>query len=158
MNLNKVFLIGRLTVDPQLRMTASGKPVVTFGIATNRIWINRQGQRQQETQYHNIVVWGRQAEVVNQFLKKGSMVLIEGRLHTRTWQDQNGQNRRTTEIIADRLQLGPRPGGMPSFNNRLDDSQEISQAASVKEELPEINLEEGAVEFEDGINPEEIPF
>lgn len=159
MNLNKVFLVGRLTVDPQLRMTAAGKPVASFGMATNRIWVNQQGQRQEETQYHNIVVWGRQAEVANQFLKRGSMVLVEGRLNTRTWQDQSGQNRKTTEIVADKLQLGPRPGGAPSFNNRADDSQEISQAASAKEELPEINLDEGVSEKEGGeINPEEIPF
>lgn len=160
MNLNKVFLVGRLTVDPQLRMTSTGKPVGSFGLATNRIWVNQQGQRQEDVQFHSIVVWGRQAEVANQFLKKGSMVLVEGRLNTRTWQDQQGQNRKTTEIIVEKLQLGPRAGGAPSsFSNQADDSQEISQAAGAKEELPEINLDEGVSEKEGGeINPKEIPF
>ncbi len=164
MNLNKVFLLGRLTADPQLRMTAAGKPVATFSLATNRLWINQQGQRQEDTQFHNIVVWGRQAEVANQFLRKGGLVLIEGRLQTRTWKDQQGQNRRTTEIIADKLQLGPRAnfGGSPeggsfagrSGGNNMDQTnprEEMSQD-DLKEELPDINLDEGE------INSEEVPF
>lgn len=171
MNLNKVFLLGRLTADPQLRMTAAGKPVATFSVATNRIWVNQQGQRQEETQYHNIVVWGRQAEVANQFLRKGGLVLVEGRLQTRTWQDQQGQNRKTTEIVADRLQLGPRAAGASggfneggsSATERTHDaagrnfdqrpakgSEESSQ--EVSEALPEINFDEGEA------NSEEVPF
>lgn len=167
MNLNKVFILGRLTADPQLRMTAAGKPVATFSLATNRLWVNQQGQRQEETQYHNIVVWGRQAEVANQFLRKGGLVLIEGRLQTRTWQDQQGQNRKTTEIVADRLQLGPRSagigggsgggnfgekGGERNFDQQPAKPAEESSQEETTEALPEINLDEGE------INSEEVPF
>lgn len=168
MNLNKVFLLGRLTADPQLRMTAAGKPVVTFSLATNRLWINQQGQRQEDTQYHNIVIWGRQAEVANQFLRKGGLVLVEGRLQTRTWKDQQGQNRKTTEIIADRIQLGPRAGsgggpggsgfgersGGNSFDQRPSKPMEESSQDDNSEVLPEINLDE----VEAGAGSEEIPF
>lgn len=147
MNLNKVILIGRLTADPQLRTTTAGQPVASLSVATNRTWTNKQGERQEDTQFHNVVVWGRQAEIANQFLKKGSLVMVEGRLQTRAWQDKQGQNRTTTEIVCERIQLGPRPGGAggtvggPSFTD-----------APAKEELPEINIDEG------GIKPENIPF
>lgn len=147
MNLNKVFLIGRLTSDPQLKTTMSGQAVTTFSLATNRVWINKQGQRQEDTQYHNIVVWGRQAEIASQFLKKGTMVFIEGRIQTRTWQDSQGQNRKVFEIIAERLQLGPRP--------RIDMSSSVSEEIveeEIKEDLPEVDL------IEEEIKPEDIPF
>src|SRR3989344_3871784 len=111
MNLNKVFIIGRLTADPQLRTTPSGQSVGSFSIATNRTWNDKSGKRQDQTEFHNVVAWGRQAEIASQFLTKGSMVLIEGRLQTRSWQDKQGQTRKTTEIICERLQLGPRPAG-----------------------------------------------
>lgn len=109
MNLNKVFILGRLTADPQLRTTSSGQSVGTFAIATNRVWTDKAGGKQEDTQYHNIVVWGRQAEIAQRFLSKGGLVLIEGRLQTRAWDDKQGQKRKTTEIVAERLQLGPRP-------------------------------------------------
>jgi single-strand DNA-binding protein len=108
MNLNKVFLIGRLTKDVELRATPSGQPVASFGVATNRIWTNPTGQRQEEVEYHNIVVWGRQAELANQYLSKGRLVMIEGRLRTRSWESQAGERRSRTEIIAERIQFGPR--------------------------------------------------
>ncbi len=153
MNLNKVFLIGRLTADPQLRSTKSGSPVATFSIATNRVWFNKQGSKEQDVQFHNIVVWGRQAEVVNQFLKKGSLALIEGRLQTRTWQDNQNQNRKVTEVVCERIQLGPRGGTgqfQQSSTNEKIEQEEIKD--EVKEELPEINLDDG------DIKPENIPF
>lgn len=151
MNVNKVFLIGRLTADPQLRTTPQGQSVTTFGVATNRTWVNKQGQRQEDVQFHNVVVWGRQAEVATQFLKKGSMVYVEGRLQHRNWQDKQGQRRTTTEIVSERLQLGPRSGG-----GGIPPSAPPAPAApidEVKEELPEINIEEG-----EEIKPEDIPF
>jgi len=149
MNLNKVFIIGRLTGDPQLRTTTSGQPVAGFGIATNRIWINKQGARQEDVQFHNIVVWGRQAEIASQFLKKGSLAFIEGRLQTRQWQDKQGQNRRITEIVCEKIQLGPKSAGGDFKFNTVAPSVE---AEDVKEELPEINLEE------EEIKPEDLPF
>lgn len=150
MNLNKVFLIGRLTADIQLRTTPSGKSVASFGVATNRVWINQQGQRQEDAQFHNIVVWGRQAEVASQFLKKGSLIFIEGRIQNRSWQDAQGQNRRITEIVAERFQFGPRAAGSFVDQSRTT-PQETSQETGAQE-LPEINIDE------EGVKPEDVPF
>ncbi len=151
MNLNKVFIIGRLTADPQLRTTPGGQSVATFSVATNRTWVNKQHERQNEVQYHNVVVWGRQAEVANQFLKKGGMVMIEGRIQTRSWQDKQGQNRYTTEIISERMQLGPRAGDVSSTSPSKGQNEAFHKDEE-QEELPEIDIEEGE------IKPEDIPF
>ncbi len=110
MNLNKVFILGNLTRDPELRQTPNGQAVCTFAIATNRFFTDSTGQKQKQAEFHNIVAWGRQAEVVNQYLHKGSSLLVEGRLQTRSWQDQQGVKHWKTEIIAERIQLGPRGG------------------------------------------------
>jgi len=112
MNLNKIFLIGRLTQDPQLRTTPNGQSVCSFGLATNRIGKDpKTGETKKSTEFHNIVLWRRLAEIASQYLAKGSLVLIEGRLQTRTWQDSSGNQRSRTEIIAERMQLGPRAAG-----------------------------------------------
>ena len=100
MNLNKVFLIGNLTRDPELRNLPSGAAVVSFGLATNRVWKDKQGEKQEDAQFHNIVVFGRQAEIVNQYLTKGSLVLIEGRIQTRSWDGKDGSKQYRTEIVA----------------------------------------------------------
>ena len=114
MNLNRAFILGNLTRDPELRQTPGGQAVCSFGVATNRFFNDSAGQKQKQAEFHNIVAWGRQAEVVNQYLKKGSLVLVEGRLQTRNWQDQQGVKHWRTEIIAERVQLGPRPGSTPN--------------------------------------------
>lgn len=150
MNLNKVILIGRLTGDPQLRTTSAGAPVTTISLATNRIWTNKAGERQQDVQFHNVVIWGRQAEIVNQFLKKGSLAMVEGRLQTRNWQDNQGQNRRTTEVVCERIQFGPRAAGAGSAG--VDAPSSFAPDAETKEVLPEINVDG------DEIKPEDIPF
>lgn len=111
MNLNRAIVAGRLTADPQLRSTTGGQSVGTFGVATSRSWTDKAGQKQEQTEFHNIVVWGRQAELCAQYLKKGALVLIEGRLQTRAWQDQQNQTRKTTEIVAEAVQFGPRQDG-----------------------------------------------
>lgn len=152
MNLNKVFILGRLTADPQLRTTPSGQQVTNFSLATNRVWTDKSGMKQEEAEFHNIVVWGRQAEVATQFLTKGGLALVEGRLRTRTWQDQQGQSRRTTEIIADRIQLGPRRQPQAPINP-VSPTQEAKEPAGTAE-IPVINLE---VE-EKEIKPEDMPF
>src|SRR3989344_1804089 len=161
MNLNKVMLIGRLTADPQLRSTTGGSSVASFSIATNRNWIDKSGARQEEVQFHNIVLWGRQAEVASQYLKKGGLVFIEGRLQTRSWQDNQGQPRKTTEVVGERMQMGPRSAGGGSgfeggFNNSggsfsVRPKREETQEPP-KEAMPEINLDE------EDIKPEDIPF
>jgi single-strand DNA-binding protein len=159
MNLNKVFLIGRLTGDPQLRSTPGGQSVGSFSLATNRVWTGKTGQKQTETQFHNIVVWGRQAEIASQYLKKGTMVLIEGRLQTRSWQDKTtGQTRYATEVVCENMQMGPRASGVSS-GGYSQSSKEFSQDSmkednfldEIKNDLPEINLE-------DDIRSDEIPF
>src|SRR5580704_3516846 len=111
MDLNRVILVGRVTADPQLRTTPGGQSVVTIGVATNRTWTDKSGAKQEEAEFHNVVIWGRQAEVAGQYLTKGAMVLIEGRLQTRSWTDKQGQQRKTTEVLAERMQLGPRAAG-----------------------------------------------
>lgn len=149
MNLNKVFIIGRLTADPQLRSTASGQAVGTFSLATNRNWVGKDGQKKEEAQFHNVVVWGRQAEIAGQFLKKGSVALVEGRLQTRDWTDKQGQNRKTTEIVCERIQLGPRSGG--GFSPQGKSGATEPKDEEVKESLPEINIDEE-------IKAEDVPF
>src|SRR5512142_411248 len=111
MNLNRVILIGRVTQNPELRRTPGGTSVTRFSVATNTGPKDKNGARQEETEFHNVVCWGRQAEVASQFLVKGALVMIEGRLRTRSWQDKQGATHRSTEIICETLQLGPKPGG-----------------------------------------------
>ena len=139
MNLNKVFLVGNLTSDPELRNTPTGQSVCNFRIATNRIWNDKAtGQQQQKTEYHSIVAWRRLAEIASQFLKKGSLVLIEGRLETRSWEDPTGNKRYRTEIIAERMQLGPKGFSKQGFKPSASaPSQEEEQKPSeVQEEIP----------------------
>ncbi len=109
MYLNKVFLIGRLVADPELKTTPQGQSVCNIRIATNRIWVDKNsGEKKEETEYHDVILWRRLAEIASQFLSKGSLVLIEGRLRTRNWEDSSGLKRYKTEIIAERMQLGPK--------------------------------------------------
>ncbi|MBI5147607.1 MAG: single-stranded DNA-binding protein [Parcubacteria group bacterium] len=153
MNLNKVFILGRLTVDPQLRTTPAGHSVATLSVATNRVWTDKGGNRKEETEFHNVVVWGRQAEIASQFLTKGSMLLVEGRLQTRAWEDQQGQKRKTTEIISERLQLGPRSASAGGGGGSAVAAKRGNEKAaeSAPDEIPAINLDEE-------IKPEDLPF
>lgn len=111
MNLNKVILVGRLTQDPQVRSLPSGQQVSTFGLATNRVFTDKSGQRKEQAEFHNIVLFGRLAEIASQYLTKGSLAMIEGRLQTRSWKDSSGNQKYRTEIVAQSLQLGPRAAG-----------------------------------------------
>ncbi len=110
MNLNKVMLIGNLTKDPETKSTTTGRTVTTFSIATNRMWTDQDGQKQQKTEFHNIVAWGKLADICSQYLKKGSLIYAEGRLETRSWDGQDGIKRYRTEIILENMQMGPRTG------------------------------------------------
>jgi len=111
---NKVILIGRLGADPEIRYTPSGRAVTNFRIATNESWKDKDGQQQERTEWHNIVLWDKQAEISAEYLKKGSHVYIEGRLQTRTWEGQDGAQRRTTEIVSQRMQMLDKKGAQPS--------------------------------------------
>lgn len=149
MNLNKAFLIGNLTRDPEMRTLPSGTPVVSFGVATNRVWINKTGEKQQEAQFHNIVTFGKQAELVKQYLTKGSLVFIEGRIQTRTWDAQDGSKRSRTEVVAERIQFGPRQnsGGprQQSKNNKPQEQQQPETLDTI--EYPEENNDPDAIPF-----------
>lgn len=124
MDLNRAQLIGNVTRDPELRTTTTGQNVCSFGIATNQQWTDQGGQKQQRTEFHNVVAWGKLAEICSQYLGKGRKVFLEGRLQTREWEAQDGQKRRTTEIVADNMIMldragapapgGPAPAGIPS--------------------------------------------
>ena len=139
MNLNKVFLIGRLTQDPQIKtIPSSGQQVCNFGLATSRFFTDKSGQKQQQTEFHNIVFFGRLAEIASQYLTKGSLLFLEGRIRTRTWQDASGQKRQRTEILGERLQLGPKAAG-----------KIIPPVQEVQEEIPVI---------EDEVDIKDIPF
>lgn len=146
MNLNKIFIIGNLTRDPELRSLPSGAPVASFGVATNRTWKDNTGQKREDTQFHNIVIFGKQAEIASQYLKKGSSVLIEGRMQTRNWEAQDGSKRNRTEIVCERMQLGPRRMGDQAGG------KDMPPQKKKEEELETIEYPE------EDINPEEIPF
>ena len=117
--LNKVTLIGRLGADPEVRYMPSGGAVTNIGLATTRRWKDRQsGERRDETEWHRVAFFNRIAEIAGEYLRKGSLVYIEGRIRTRKWQDQNGQDRYTTEIIAEQMQmLDSKSGGTSNFND-----------------------------------------
>jgi single-strand DNA-binding protein len=109
---NKVILIGNLGRDPEVRSTPSGQPVASFTVATSRRWRDKNGQKQEQTEWHNIVVWGKQAEIAGQYLTKGKQVYIEGRLQTRSWDDRNtGEKKYRTEIVCDSFQMLGQRGG-----------------------------------------------
>jgi len=108
-SVNKVILLGRLGKDPELKYTPSGAAVTTFSIATDLAWKDQEGNQKQVTEWHRVVAWRKLAEIVGNYLKKGSLVYIEGRLQTRTWNDKNGVTRYTTEVVADNLTMvGPK--------------------------------------------------
>ncbi|MFH1979189.1 MAG: single-stranded DNA-binding protein [Patescibacteria group bacterium] len=153
MNLNKAYLIGNLTRDPELRTIPSGTSVCSFGLATNRVWTNPSGEKQQEAQFHNIVVFGKQAETVQQYLKKGSMALVEGRIQTRNWEAQDGSKRNRTEIVAERIQFGPRKEGTTNSNPANPTPNSTNSNIDTKDETLD------TIEYpEENNNPDEIPF
>ncbi len=116
--LNKVILIGNLGRDPEMRFTPSGKPVTSFSLATNRNWVSADGERHDETEWFNVVAWGNLAEICNQHLSKGQKVYVEGRLQTRSWEDENGQKHFRTEVVANEMiVLTGRSGQLESLNS-----------------------------------------
>lgn len=150
MYLNKAIIAGNLTRDPEMRSLPSGAKVTSFSVATNRVWYDQNKQKQEATDYHNIVVFGRQAETSAQYLKKGSGVLIEGRIQTRSWDGQDGKKQYRTEIVADRVQFGAR-----------SDSNGAPARDTNKAQAPDLDNDSGVetIEYpEDDINPDDIPF
>lgn len=139
MNLNKAMIIGNLTRDPEVRTTPTGTSVATFSVATNMVWTDQSGQKQEKTEFHTVVAWRRLAEICGQYLRKGSKVFIEGRLQTRDWEGQDGVKRYRTEIVAENMHMldrrssnepsapapsapvGPEPAGNAEEEIRVED-------------------------------------
>lgn len=152
MYLNKVLLIGNLTRDPELRAIPSGTKVVQLGIATNRTWKDQSGARKEATEYHNVVAFGRQAETLAQYCKKGSSLYIEGRLQTRSWDGQDGKKNYRTEIVLENFQFGPRAGGTGAGAP----APRHSDAEAPQKDAP---ADLDTIEYPDEeINLEDIPF
>lgn len=141
MNLNVVLVAGRLTRDPEMKALPSGLNVTSFSLATNRVYNDRDGNRQEQADYHNIVVFGKVAENCAKYLQKGASALVEGRMQTRSWENDGVKHYRT-EIVADRVQFGPKPSGETTHVERDD-----TQVATTRPDYPE-----------EDINPEDIPF
>ena len=164
MNLNKVFVLGNLTADPIVRALPSGQSVANFGVATNRIFYDRDRQKQQQTEFHNVVAFGRIAEIAQQYLKKGSMVLIEGRVQTRSWQDSSGNKRTRTEIITERLQLGPRTAssqiGSSSDQNQVQKETPKEDIPVIEEDKPSSTetVAKASEDKDEEIDVKNIPF
>lgn len=156
MYLNKVFIIGNLTRDPELKAIPSGTKVCSFSVATNRVWKDKNGAKQEAADFHNVVVFGRQAETTAQYMKKGSQVMVEGRMQTRSWDDATTNTKKyRTEVIADRVQFGSNSGGAKSGGSS-------DQSSSTKDSQAQVPIKEeelDTIEYpEEQINAEDIPF
>lgn len=145
MNYNKAILVGNITRDPELKALPSGISVCNFSIATNKYYTDKDGNKQQTVEYHNIVIFGKMAETTAQYMSKGSQILIEGRIQTRSWEDQKtGEKKYRTEIVAESVQFGNKPSGGEnrSNNNQEDDDWDDEPTDNPAET----------------INPDDIPF
>ena len=170
MNVNKVTLVGRLTRDPELRTTKSGQTVTSISIATNRFWKDQSGEKQEQTEFHNIVLFGRVAEVAGQYLVKGQEALFEGRLQTRSYTGKDNVERRVTEVVANEMQFGAKPQGakgdgsynapaasqnsQPQQPQNQDQPAQPAKQAPQEEDIPTINLDEEQDEVKIG----DVPF
>lgn len=151
MDLNRATLIGNVTRDPELRTTPTGQSVATFGVATNMVWTDAQGQKQQRAEFHNLVAWGKLADICKQYLNKGKKVYVEGRLQTREWEAQDGAKRTRTEIVAENMIMLDRGGapmsGSPSYSP-------MPSSPTAPTSTPEVDHGVGDQE----IRIEDIPF
>jgi len=166
MNVNKVILIGRLTRDPETRTTPAGQTVATIGLATSHRWNDKTGQKQEKTEFHTIIIWGRLAEVAAQYLTKGQEAYFEGRLQTRAYTGKDGVERKVTEIVAENMQMGSRPMGQgqsqgggyarseSSSAPRQREQNQPPAPTAVDDDIPTINLDDEKEE----IKIEDVPF
>lgn len=171
MNINKVVLVGRLTRDPEIRTTNTGSTVASISLATNSYWTDKNGQKQETTEFHNIVIFGKLAEIAGQYLVKGQEAYFEGRLQTRSYVGKDNVERRVTEVIATEMQFGAKPqgGGQASYGAPRSAANQAAPApkggaapaaagaaaaAPMVEEIPTINLDEE----QDEVKIEDVPF
>jgi single-strand DNA-binding protein len=139
-SVNKVILVGRLGKDPEVKYTQGGTPIARFSLATDEVWKDQSGEKQQRTEWHNIVAWSKLAEICGQYLNKGKLVYIEGRLQTRSWEDKDGNKRHTTEIRADNMVM---------LSGKPEDTRGEKGAAAAASSDSSI---------EPGITDDDIPF
>jgi single-strand DNA-binding protein len=166
MYINKAILFGNLTRDPELRALPSGMNVVNFSIATNRVFKDKDGKKQEQTDFHNVVVFGRQADTVNQYLKKGSSVFVEGRMQTRSWDDKKTNEKKyRTEVVADSVQFGPRASGSGSSGGQDDSRSSGADMPPMDDDMSGMSSGGGSssagpgIDYpKDDINPDDIPF
>ncbi len=161
-SLNRAQIIGNLTRDPEMRYTPSGQGVTSFGVATNRRWRDKDGNNQEQTEFHDVVAWGKSAEILSQYAKKGHKIYIEGRLQTRQWEGQDGNKRQRTEIVVDNF-VFLTPKGTAGAPSTGPDAEAVIEDYPVKDETPEKPAKKPAKsptkeESEEEINLDEIPF
>ena len=167
MNVNKVILVGRLTRDPDMRTTTSGQQVATLSMATNNFWTDKSGTRQEKTEFHTVILWGRLAEIAGQYLTKGQECYVEGRLQTREYTAKDNTERRVTEVVGETMQLGARAQGSAQGGQSGQGGQGSMRRAApaaaaplaakntpAEEEIPTINLDDER----DEIKIEDVPF
>lgn len=154
MYINKAIIVGNLVRDPELKSLPSGQKVCSFSVATNRTWKNAQGEKQEAADYHNVACFGKQAEVVAQWMKKGSQIYVEGRMTTRSWDDKDtGKKMYRTEIVAENVQFGSKQSG-----NTGGGSSSFAKAPEDKQEKVQLDDNLGTIDYGESINPEDIPF
>ena len=141
MYLNKTYIIGNLTRDPELKALPSGQNVVNFSVATNRVWKDKDGAKQEQAEFHNVVAFGKQAETIAQYMKKGSQILVEGRLQTRSW-EADGVKKYATEIILEQFQFGAKGEKKEEANNATANPEDTASPTA----------------FDDDVDPSSIPF
>ncbi|HEY4496133.1 MAG TPA: single-stranded DNA-binding protein [Candidatus Paceibacterota bacterium] len=162
MYINKAFIFGNLTRDPEVRALPSGTQVASFAVATNRVYKDKNGVQQKAVDFHNVVVFGKQADIVAQYLKKGRSVFVEGRIQNRSWEGQDGQKKYRTEIVADRFQFGPRTSEN-NFVQSTDATTPTNAVGAVGKEVKQKDKDSeegsGAIQYpEEEINADDIPF
>jgi len=161
MNFNKAMVVGRVIRDPEIRTTPSGQNVASIGVATSRVWNTNSGEKQEKTEFHNVVAWGKLAEICGQYLTKGQLVLFEGRIETRTWEGQDGVKKYKTEIIAENMQMGPRArsqeGGSGSYQSPVEKRNESAPQTEAPKQQND-SQEKIGNSGEEEIKIEDIPF
>lgn len=169
MNINRAIIIGRLTKDPELRTTPSGTSLATFSVATSRQWKDNAGQKQEKAEFHNVIAWGKQAEVIAKFFTKGQEIYVEGRLETRNWDDkETGKKMYKTEIVLERFDFGAKPANAqpqePAYQRKedvptIDLDEETPEVSAEKVQPKDVKVEDGNIEAdEEEIKIEDVPF
>ena len=150
MDLNKVMLIGRLTRDPEIRTTPNGANVASFSVATGFSWTDQQGQKKEQTEFHNVVAWRKLADIIGQYLKKGSQVYLEGRLTTRSWEGTDGKKNYRTEVVVDNMIMLGRPGGQSAQTSAAPLNSPTAAAPiqpEPKSDIPDIQIDDSDIPF-----------